>query len=257
MAKRDVAMTRVAVGTGIVIVSAMSLAGCGSSPPSRSPAPTAPGSRAPTRITPTPAPSGIDRERAIAIARAAVPRYADEDVLSADVLRYVDAVTEYTAAHFTPAPAPDHLVWRVSLGTLCGPLCGSGTDGDHRLLGRAIPPGDRLGELTLLRVSTPTRRRSEWDRAHQAVSRPGLRDGPRRTAARSPPSGRHQPHGGLRHRQSSGPPGLDLQRAVSALRTRVGTTSAGPRTATQSHRPPSAGCHSPTAVRCPRWLSHR
>jgi hypothetical protein len=114
------AMTGVAVRTCSAILAAVLLAGCGAVPPSPSAAPTASSS-------PTATATGINREQAITVARAAVPRYASADVLSASVGRFIDSVTEYTAAHLTPAPAPDRLVWRVTLGEHGGPTGGEGT----------------------------------------------------------------------------------------------------------------------------------
>jgi len=117
-----------AARAGVTIILGLLLAACGPAP---SPSPTAGPSAtlpAPT-ATPTPsvAPTGISRDRAIATARAAAPLHATDDVLVADVGRFADSVSDYTATHISPAPAPDRLVWRVNLGTRCQPLCASGT----------------------------------------------------------------------------------------------------------------------------------
>jgi hypothetical protein len=71
---------------------------------------------------------GITREQAIEAARAAVPRYATADVLNAEMGRFADLVSAFTAAHFTQAPAPDRLVWRITLGEQPSPTGGQGTD---------------------------------------------------------------------------------------------------------------------------------
>jgi hypothetical protein len=85
------------------------------------PSPTATSGTAPTA-------SGITREEAIIAARAAVPRYATAPVLGAEVGRLEDLLSRLTAAHISPAPSPDWLVWRIRLGEQPSPTGGQGTD---------------------------------------------------------------------------------------------------------------------------------
>lgn len=106
---------------GSVVLAAAVLAGCELAV--GSPAPTTPGI-----TTPSPTPSGITREEAIAVARAAAPRYATAGVLHADAGRFDDFVPAFTAEHYTPVPAPDRLVWRITLGEQPSPTGGQGTD---------------------------------------------------------------------------------------------------------------------------------
>jgi hypothetical protein len=113
-------VTRVARRIGSVVMAAAVLA-CGSAPPSPSHVPTG-------TVGPNPAESGITREQAIAVAREAVPRYATADVLSAEVGRFGDLVSAFTAEHFSPVPTSDRLVWKVTLGEQPSPTGGQGTD---------------------------------------------------------------------------------------------------------------------------------
>jgi hypothetical protein len=114
-------MTRVAGRIGSVVLAAAMLVGCGSATVSPAPVPTG-------TIGPAPAASGITREQAITAVRAAVPRYATADVLGAEEGRFEDLVSAFTAEHFSPAPAPDRLVWRITLGEQPSPTGGQGTD---------------------------------------------------------------------------------------------------------------------------------
>jgi hypothetical protein len=68
----------------------------------------------------------ISRNEAIAIARQAAVRSGSDDVLQADFGRYADLEDVYAAALVSPSPAPNRLVWRITLGTNHGPLEGQG-----------------------------------------------------------------------------------------------------------------------------------
>jgi hypothetical protein len=105
---------------GVVLAAAL-LAGCGSTLPATSHFPAA-------SAGPTPAASGITRDRAIAIAREASPRYATADVLRAEMGPFGDLVSAFTAQHFSPVPTSDRLVWKVTLGEQPSPTGGQGTD---------------------------------------------------------------------------------------------------------------------------------
>ncbi len=107
----------VARGIAAMLVATALLAGCGSAPPSASPVPTAAAT-----------PSGMTRERAIAVARGAAPRYANADVLSAEVGAFGDLVSAFTAQRFSPVPTSDRLVWKVTLGDQPSPTGGQGAD---------------------------------------------------------------------------------------------------------------------------------
>jgi len=67
----------------------------------------------------------ITRVRAIAIARTAAVSHKDEPVIAAEMGRFAD-VSIGPGPDSTAPIAPDRPVWRVDLGTVCGPLCGSG-----------------------------------------------------------------------------------------------------------------------------------
>ncbi len=67
----------------------------------------------------------IDRAEAIAIARAARPDYAREEVLDVRLGAFA-AIGDGFAPVAGPIPAPDAPVWRIDLGWLLGPLDGQG-----------------------------------------------------------------------------------------------------------------------------------
>jgi hypothetical protein len=56
-----------------------------------------------------------------------LPRRAGEDVLEAMTGRFADLGNSYAKVLITPTPSPDRLVWKIDLGTINGPLNGSGT----------------------------------------------------------------------------------------------------------------------------------
>lgn len=95
------------------------VAGCSSGPPASS--------QFPAVTAGSPA-SGITRDRAIAVAREAAPRYATLSVLGAELGRFGDVVSAFTAEHFSPVPTPDRLFWKVTLGEQPSPTGGQGTD---------------------------------------------------------------------------------------------------------------------------------
>jgi len=81
---------------------------------------------APTPVAPTPVPKvSITRDQAIAVARSAALTHKDAPVISAEQGRFAD-VAIGPGPDSTAPIAPDRPVWRVDLGTTCGPLCGSG-----------------------------------------------------------------------------------------------------------------------------------
>lgn len=114
-------MTEFAGRIGGVVLIAAVLAGCGWVTTSPTLAPT-------TTIGHSPVASGISREQAIAAARVAAPRYAADDVLRAEIGRFGDLVSAFTAEQFSPVPAPDRLVWKITLGSQPSPTGGQGTD---------------------------------------------------------------------------------------------------------------------------------
>lgn len=69
---------------------------------------------------PTPAATGITRDQAIAIARAAVPPYANYEVLSAEAWPFGDVVSPSQADNMSSPPPRDRVVWVVKLGEPTG-----------------------------------------------------------------------------------------------------------------------------------------
>lgn len=112
---------RIAACIGTVALTAVVLVGCALAPPSPSQVLTG-------TVGPNPSASGITREQAIAVARAAVPRYATADVLRAEMGRFDEFVSAFAAEHLSPPPSPDRLVWKVTLGEQPSPTGGQGTD---------------------------------------------------------------------------------------------------------------------------------
>jgi hypothetical protein len=106
------------IGFRLALLLAFVAAGCGGALPAHSnTAP--PGS---------PAASGVTREVAINAARAAAGRFANAAVLKADVGPLEDFVSELVAAHISPAPSRDQVVWRITLGEQPSPTGGQGVD---------------------------------------------------------------------------------------------------------------------------------
>ena len=103
------------------MLAAAVLAGCASSAGMTPPIPT-------ETARPKPAETGITREAAIAIARAAVPRYATAEPLAVEMGRLADLLPSVVAQHLSPPPTPEGLVWRVSFGAQPSPTGGQGTD---------------------------------------------------------------------------------------------------------------------------------
>jgi hypothetical protein len=89
--------------------------------------PTAPATPSPGLIGPAGSGTGLTRDQAITIARAAAPRRGDAAVLQAEVGRFADLGYAHAASGVSPPPTPERLVWRVNLGTVRGPLEGEGT----------------------------------------------------------------------------------------------------------------------------------
>ena len=77
-----------------------------------------------TNGTPAPSPL-ISRERATAIARAARPAYAKDQVFAAQLGTFADLGNAH-AETASPTPAPTALVWLVNIGWQLGPLNGQG-----------------------------------------------------------------------------------------------------------------------------------
>jgi hypothetical protein len=106
---------------GSLMLAAAVLAGCTSSAEMTPPMPT-------DTTRPNPAETGITREAAIAIARAAVPRYATADTLTVEMGRLADLLPSVVVQHLSPPPTPDTLVWKITLGEQPSPTGGQGTD---------------------------------------------------------------------------------------------------------------------------------
>jgi hypothetical protein len=117
------------------IVLAAVLAGCSSAADTTTPQPT-------VTARANPPATGITREAAIAIARAAVPRYATADPLSVELGRLADLLPSVVVQHLSPPPTPDSLVWRVRLGEQPSPTGGQGTDVFVDLDGRVVLTSD-------------------------------------------------------------------------------------------------------------------
>ena len=114
-----------ALPLAMVAIVAVLLVGCTAASPS--PTPTA-------SAAPTQSPGGLTRDQAVAAARAAVPSYANEAVMSADVGTYAEmapgrpgTMPSQPGTMPSPpasAPPPDRLVWRIALGEIAGPTGG-------------------------------------------------------------------------------------------------------------------------------------
>jgi len=107
------------------------LAGCSPALPAEtmlSPG-SSPGSAPTVAPRPSPSPSAIaiSRDRAIALAREALPRRAADSVLEAELGPFSELGTPEAPVRRSPAPAPEHLVWRINLGTVRGPLNADGS----------------------------------------------------------------------------------------------------------------------------------
>jgi hypothetical protein len=76
--------------------------------------------------TPSPV-TPIDRDRAIAIARAARRDAASEGVLRAQLGTFAELADPYAEVN-PPIPGPKAVVWRVTLGWQQDPITGQGVD---------------------------------------------------------------------------------------------------------------------------------
>jgi hypothetical protein len=113
------------VRVAFLLLALLAAAGCATAPVSGGRVSTAP---APSgTISPTAAGTGLSRDQAIAIARAAAPRRGGAAVLQAEVGPFADLGNAHAASRVSPPPTPERLVWRVNLGTDSGPLQGDGT----------------------------------------------------------------------------------------------------------------------------------
>ena len=106
-----------ALGAALLVAA---VAAC--STPGRQPTPS------PT-VTPSPSASaavGLTRDEAVALARKAAGRFANDDVLEARVGTWGE-LDRWTPPSAPPTPAPDTRIWIVNIGYNPGPLMGQGT----------------------------------------------------------------------------------------------------------------------------------
>ena len=79
-------------------------------------------------VTPSPSASpavGLTRDEAIALAREAAGRFANDDVLEARVGTW-GALDPWTPRNAPPTPTPDTRIWIINIGYNPGPLMGQG-----------------------------------------------------------------------------------------------------------------------------------
>lgn len=109
----------------LLAVSIALIAGCSTAPTPTPAGSATPEATATATATATASPAALTRDEAVALARKATTRFANEDVLEARLGTWgvVDLPTPPDAP---PTPAPETRVWIVNLGYRIRPLDGQG-----------------------------------------------------------------------------------------------------------------------------------